>query len=215
MPLTDENRQLLIDFFRDGHRLEYKKNEFIKRPGETLSGVYYIESGIVKAYDITKYGEENLLIIRRAGEVIGLTAAITGEARRILYSTLQPTTLWQVDYDTFLGFIRSHPKAALPVLGMVTEMYRVHSERILNLEYRTVRERLIFFLLSTAHRFGVETSEGILLDVPLRHQDIASSISATRETTGRELSALEKRGLLSNENMCITLHDIETLKQFL
>lgn len=215
MPLTDENRQILVDFFHSGTRIEYKKNEFIKRPGENLSGVYFIESGIVKAYDITKYGEENLLIIRKGGEVLGLTAAITGEARRILYTTLMPTTLWQVDQAVFLEFIRSHPKAALPVLGMVTEMYRIHSERILNLEYRTVRERLVFFLISVAHRFGTETPEGILLDVPLRHQDIASSISATRETTGRELSVLEKRGLLSNKNLCITLHDIETLKQFL
>jgi CRP-like cAMP-binding protein len=114
--------------------------------------------------------------------------------------------------DTLL---KETPEAALPLLYLVTDMYRVHSERILNLEYRTVRERLISFLLSMARRFGTETSEGLLIDVPLRHQDIASSISATRETTGREITALEKKGLLSNSSSHIVLRDIPALQQFL
>jgi DNA-binding HxlR family transcriptional regulator len=47
-----------------------------------------------------------------------------------------------------------------------------------------------------AERFGEKTAEnGTKIDVPLRHQDIASSISATRETTSRTLSELERKGL--------------------
>jgi CRP-like cAMP-binding protein len=78
---------------------------------------------------------------------------------------------------------------------MTLEMYRIHSERILNLEYRSVRERLISFLLTMSHRFGKKTTEGLLINVPLRHQDIASSINASRETTTRELAALERKEL--------------------
>jgi CRP-like cAMP-binding protein len=98
---------------------------------------------------------------------------------------------------------------------MLVDMYRMHSERIINLEYRTVRERLVSFLLSMGRRFGKETSEGLLLEVPLRHQDIASSISATRETTGRELSALERQGLLTSKQSNIILKDIEKLQRYL
>jgi CRP/FNR family transcriptional regulator len=64
-------------------------------------------------------------------------------------------------------------------------------------------------------RFGVESPEGILLDVPLRHQDIASSISATRETTGRELSALERQGLLTSRQSMIVLKDLAKLRKYL
>ena len=94
-------------------------------------------------------------------------------------------------------------------------MYRLHSERIINLEYRTVRERLVSFLLSMGRRFGKETPGGLVLEVPLRHQDIASSISATRETTGRELSALERQGLLTSKQSSIILKDIEKLQRYL
>lgn len=216
MLTTPGPHNALANLFHQGTKLEYDKGEFVVRPGNAAPpGVFYILEGLVKSYDITKYGEENLLIIRKQGEVLGLTWAITGDHRPIIYSTLAPTVLLQISRRQLHDFVRTSPEAALPLLDMVTDMYKLHSERILNLEYRTVRERLISFLLTYAKRFGKQTRDGLLVDVPLRHQDIASSISATRETTGRELSALEKRGLLENEQSLIILKDVEKLKSYL
>ncbi|HSX35877.1 MAG TPA: Crp/Fnr family transcriptional regulator [Patescibacteria group bacterium] len=214
--LTDDSeRTALINLFHQGTRHVYSKGQFIIRPGGPPQGVFYILSGLVKAYDITKYGEENLLIIRKPGEILGLTWAVTGEDRHILYAALATTELLQISRDQFIDFIRNNPQTALPLLEMVTDMYRLHSERILNLEYRTVRERLVSFLLSMERRFGEKTPEGSLLRVPLRHQDIASSISTTRESVGRELGALERRGILSYSQSTFILKDLDALKSFL
>jgi CRP/FNR family cyclic AMP-dependent transcriptional regulator len=98
---------------------------------------------------------------------------------------------------------------------MVTEMYRIHSERILNLEYRSVRERLVSFLLTMAGRFGKETDEGVMIEVPLRHQDIASSINASRETASREIATLERRNLIVAKRSYILLKDVPALQAFL
>ena len=98
---------------------------------------------------------------------------------------------------------------------MLVDMYRLHSERIINLEYRSVRERLVSFLLTTSKRFGKETEHGLLIDVPLRHQDIASSISATRETTSREIAILERQGLLHSQQSFITLINLDKLRHYL
>lgn len=202
-------------FVAHGDKLTYKKSEFIIRPRETLADVFYIEQGLVKAYDITKYGEENLLIIRRPHEVFPLIWAITGEERPIIYEAMTTCVLRRLPRDTLSTYIHEHPEAYAPLLAMVVDMYRVHAERIFNLEYRTVRERLISFLLTMSGRFGRPISDGLLIDVPLRHQDIASSINASRETTGREISYLEKRGLLRNRQTCIELLQPDTLKQML
>lgn len=210
-----EEMRALVNLFHNGTKLTYSKGEFVIRPGESPPGVFYVENGLVKAYDITKYGEENLLIIRRTGEFLGLTWAVTGEDRHIIYSVLAPTTVWLVPRARLLEFIRQNPQAALPLVDMITDMYRLHSERIMTLEYRTVRERLISFLLTTAERFGRNTPGGSRIDVPLKHQDIASSISATRETTSRALAELERRGLLKSEQSFITLLDETTLRNFL
>jgi len=207
--------EALVKLFSQGTKLVYAKGEFIIRPGGAPSGIFYLESGLVKAYDITKYGEENLLIIRKKGDLLGLTWAVTGENRHIIYAAIAPTVAWQVSREQFIEFVRSNPTVAVPLVDMLVDMYRLHSERILNLEYRTVRERLVSFLITTARRFGRKTPEGLLLDVPLRHQDIASSISATRETTGRELAILERQGLLGQKNSFILIHDIQKLRNYL
>lgn len=204
-----------VNLFHQGKRLTFNKGDFIIRPGGSPSGIFYIAKGLVKAYDITKYGDENLLIIRKAGELIGMTHAITGRQRHIIYTALAPTTVFFVESETFNSYIQEHPQAALPIIDMLTEMYRLHSERILTLEYRSVRERLVSFLLNTADRFGRELENGIMLDVPLRHQDIASSISATRETTSRELAGLERKGWLTRQQLHLVLLEPEKMRQFL
>ncbi|MFO0781850.1 MAG: Crp/Fnr family transcriptional regulator [Candidatus Saccharimonadales bacterium] len=204
----------LVELFREhGLKQTWRKGDFIIRPGDPPHGIFYVYEGLVKAYDITKYNEENLLIIRKADEIFPLIWAITGEERDVIYQALAPTTTWQISRKKFLEFMSSKPEALAPLLDMTIEMYRLHSERILNLEYRTVRERIISFLLTMSYRFGTKTPDGVMIDVPLRHQDIASSVNATRETTSRELAALERKGLLRNKQSIILLRDVQALQK--
>jgi CRP/FNR family cyclic AMP-dependent transcriptional regulator len=202
----------LVEVFRSaGRELNYRKGDYIIRPGESPSGIFYIYKGLVKAYDITKYGEENLLIIRKEHELFPLIWAITGQEREVIYEALAPTTVWQISREEFTEHMHSHPEALAPLLDMTIEMYRLHSERILNLEYRSVRERIVSFLLTMGNRFGEKTEDGLRISAPLRHQDIASSINSSRETASRELSALERKGLIKSEQSCITLLDLPGL----
>lgn len=216
MLATTNQTAEFVALFRDhGVRQTFRKGDFIIRPGDTPPGIFYIDQGFVKAYDITKYDEENLLIIRKKDEIFPLIWAITGDERQVIFQALAPTITWQIKRHVLASFMESHPYALAPLLDMTIEMYKLHSERILNLEYRTVRERIISFLLTMSSRFGAETDEGLLIEVPLRHQDIASSINATRETTSRELSALERKGLLLNKQSLILLTDVPALKKLL
>lgn len=206
----------LVDFFRlHGVKQTYKKGDYIVPPGETPPGIFYIYGGLVKAYDITKYDEENLLIIRKQDEIFPLIWAITGQEHGIIYQTLAPTVTWRISRKKFMEFIGGNPDALAPLLDMTMEMYRLHGERILNLEYRTVRERIISFLLTMSQRFGKMTEEGLLIEVPLRHQDIASSVNATRETTSREIAALERKGLIDNRSSFTLLKDTEALTKII
>lgn len=206
----------LVELFRvHGVKQTFRKGDFIIRPGDHPQGIYYIYQGLVKAYDITKYNEENLLIVRKEGELFPLIWAITGQERSVIYQAIAPTTTWQISREMFLESIENRPEALAPLLDMTIEMYRLHSERILNLEYRSVRERIISFLLTMSQRFGKQTDDGLLIEVPLRHQDIASSVNASRETTSREIAALERKGLLDNKQSYTLLKDVEGLRKHL
>lgn len=194
----------LVEFFQNERQLVYKKGEVIIRPEDEPGGIYYIAQGFVKAYAITKYGEENLLIIRKKGELFPLIWAFMGEHREIFYEAMDTCVLWRCSREDLVKFLDNNPEVVWVMLDMAIEMYRIHSERVNNLEYRTVRERVISFLLFLAGRFGEETKDGTLIQIPIRRQDIAASINATRETTSRELTALMRKDLITlGEQMCI------------
>jgi len=211
---TSDHEQSLISTFQTGTKLSYKKGEFIIRPGETPNAVFYIESGHVKAYNITKYGEENLLIIRKEQEVFPMIWAITGQERSVIYQALAPTTVYRLSRKDFLEFLDTDPQALAIMLDMTMEMYRIHSERIITLGFRTVRERLVSFIYTMTKRFGETNEKGTVITVPLRQQDIASSINATRETTGRELSYLAKSKIIKRQGNLIVVPNIEKLRSF-
>ena len=90
-----------VETFKRGTRLSYKKGEYIIRPGEQPSAVFYIESGLIKAFDITKYGEENLLIIRKKHEIFPLIWAVTGREYSVMYQALDNVVVWRVSREQF------------------------------------------------------------------------------------------------------------------
>jgi len=205
----------LINLFHQGTKIPLKKGEVIASREQSRVGIFFISEGIIKTYDTTKYGEENLLTIRKKGEVFGLTKTLADRGRDVSHSALEPSVVFHISRDDFVQFLKTNPTAALPLVDILIDMYRVSSERIMTLEYRTVRERLASFLIMNIRRFGVEIPDGVELRVPLRHQDIASSISATRETTSRELATLERQGIVQQgKHSVLLIKDVEKLKKY-
>lgn len=211
-----KKRELLDTFFKTHTRLQYKKGETIIRPEDEPSGVFLIEWGFVKAYTITKYGEENLLIVRSSGSVFPMIWAFTDEHRKVTYEAMEPTSLWRVSKTDYLAFLDKHGEILPVILDMAIEAYRLHSERVMTLSYRTARERIISFITVSADRFGLENKDGtITIHAPYKQSDIASSVNATRETTSREINALKKKGLLASQNGSIVIKDYNQLNSML
>jgi CRP-like cAMP-binding protein len=205
----------LISFFHTGTQLNYKKGESIVRAGDEPRGIYYITEGFVKAYAITKYGEENTLIVRQHDDLFPLIWAFTGLHRDITYEAMSDAVVWRVAKSDFLSYLKKNEHVVPVLLDMAIEAYRLHSERVMNLEYRSVRERIASFLLTHADRFGEKVNGAIVLRVPIRRTDIASSINASRETTSRELTALARHGYISLDNGDIAICEPEKLRELL
>lgn len=215
--MTQTKKRLLLEtFFKSHTRLQYKKGETIIRPEDDPSGVYLIEWGFVKAYALTKYGEENLLLARGSGSIFPLIWAFTGDHGNTSYEAMEATSLWRVSRSEYLEFLDKNPDVMPVILDMVIESYRLNSERVVTLSYRTARERIISFLFSLSRRFGIKDKKGnVVIHAPFRQSDIASSVNATRETASREINALRKKGYIDIENHKITIKDPRALKQLL
>lgn len=208
-------QEQLVTFFHIGTKLTYKKGESIVRSGDEPHGIYYITKGFVKAYAITKYGEENALIIKKDKEIFPLIWAFTGLHRDITYEAMSDTTLWRVARSELLAFLKKNEHVVPVLLDMAIDAYLLHSERVNTLEYRTVRERLASFLLTHVKRFGGEGVKGNSLSAPIRRADIAASINASRESTSRELSALSRGGYIDLTTPYIEIIDEAKLRELL
>lgn len=206
-------REQLISLFHTGTKLQYKKGESIVRAGDEPRGIYYITSGYVKAYAITKYGEENVLIMRQLGDIFPLIWAFTGLHRDITYQAMSDTSLLRIARSELLGYLKKQEHSVTVLLDMAIEAYRLHSERVMNLEYRTVKERVASFLLSHGDRFGKKIKTGINLQIPIKRSDIAGSVNASRETTSRELSSLARQGIILLNGAEITIINPARLRE--
>lgn len=206
----------LIEYFEKGVRNVYKKGEIVIRPQDTPEHIYFIESGYVKAYSISKYGDENLLVIRHDGEIFPLIWTFTEDHRDVAYEALDQCVIWRQPKNDYLAFLESSPQATTAVLSLAMRAYRTYAEHVNTLEYRTVRERIVSFLLACGRRFGEKQADGtIRILAPLKQQDIASSINASRETTSRELSGLLRKGLIQTDDRHIVVTDPTKLSSYL
>ncbi len=216
MIVTDEKFALLVAYFKSGTSVVYKKGELVIRPQETPDHIYYIESGFVKAYSITKYGEENLQVIRHAEEIFPLIWTFTEQHRDVAYEVMEPSVIWKQPKKDYLKYLNDNPDATMAVLGLAMRAYRTFAEHVNTLEYRTVRERTASFLLACCRRFGTRNKDGsVQINAPLRQQDIASSVNASRETTSRELSVLTRKGLIVMNDRNIIVLDPAKLQAML
>src|ERR1700686_647214 len=77
-PTRKTDDESIIAHFSDGTLMDYMKDEALIQSNEEPQGVFLIKSGFVKAYSISRTGNENLLLIHQAGDFIPLPWALDG-----------------------------------------------------------------------------------------------------------------------------------------
>jgi CRP/FNR family transcriptional regulator, cyclic AMP receptor protein len=79
----------------------------------------------------------------------------------------------------------------------------------------SVTSRLHAELLRLARSNGEATAAGIKLRVTPTHAEFAARISTHREAVTRELSRLQKLGMLAKEDRALVVTDVEGLRELI
>ncbi len=205
----------LPEKFKSGRLLQFSNREIILKAGEQPPGVYFLASGFIKVYSISEHGEENIHVIYRPGEVFPLIWAFKNIVRGVFYESLGPTKLWCLPKDDFLHEVKTSLPMANVILGQLVEQFHIFADRLDNLEYNEAEERVIYRLLFLAGRFGKKLGAKVIIDAPITHQHIASSINLARETVSREIEKLEDQGLVEHQKRRIILKNVAKLEQLI
>ncbi|MNC68155.1 Global nitrogen regulator [compost metagenome] len=92
-----------------------------------------------------------------------------------------------------------------------------HTENLAqNLATKNSDARVAYTILEFCQKFGRSRKEGVLIELPLSREEIASYVGVTRETISRKFSKFEKVGFISligNKQMLVK--NQEALREYI
>lgn len=212
--MSDLTSEGVEKFFQKYKQKTYKRGQIILHPDEEPpTDIYFIESGHIKVYSLTEDGNEMCHLFYGPGEMFPMVSFFINQTRDVFFEAMEETVIRKADKDEFMSFIKSNGKYLMDIILRLSRVLKVYADRIDNLEYTKAYTRVISRLLSLSERFGKEYQGSVLLEIPVTHKEIASTIGLTRETTTRELLILMEKGLINQKGHLIVINNIDKLKR--
>lgn len=179
-----------------GRIISVPSGAIITREDEPADRVLILCEGQVKLSCTSREGRTLNLKIAIPGEVIGLSAVISGSPFEVTAEAILPTTVNIVRRDDFLAFIQRHGEASM------------HASQALALEYKaafsdarslalsgTVAGRVASLLLGWGRAASCGELE-MCFHMALTHDDLANFAGTTRESITRTLGKFQKDKLI-------------------
>jgi CRP-like cAMP-binding protein len=182
-------------------------------PGKT---VYIVASGTVRIYVHAEDGQEVSVRIYGPGDLFGEMSIVDQQPRSASAIAVEKAILWVMSDQAFYDNLRQSHQLALNIMLALSTRLREMNEAIKSLASLDVTRRIAKRLLSLALRQGERLTDGhIRIASPLTQGDLASLISASRESTNRALRALQRKGLIDMQEGHIILLKPDELSSLL
>jgi CRP/FNR family cyclic AMP-dependent transcriptional regulator len=177
--------------------------------GDTARLVYLVKRGKVRLARLTADGKDVTVAVLGAGDVFGEEALFEQTRRTTVAICMEETLVCTSKADDLFALLTSDPTLALNVAKVLSDRLGDASATMEDLAYAKVSDRIMHVFVRLAGEHGIETPEGIALDVRLTHTDIASLIGSTRETVSVEMAELVRSGRIKNDGHRIILFKAE------
>ena len=175
--------------------------------GQTPRGVYVLCSGKVKLSTTSKEGKVLILKQAEAGEVLGLSAAVSGTNYEMTAETSMPCQLDFIGRQDLMTLLQKESEVGVHAAQSLSREFQGAYRDIHDLVLaRSSSGKLARLLLSCAPRGGQELNEQRLHSA-MTHEEMAQRIGSSRETVTRLLSNLKKRRLIRLEGATLVIRD--------
>src|SRR6185503_18149934 len=193
--------------------VEFRRRRFIYRAAEQADSLFAIIKGRIKLCRIEPHTDREAVIdILPEGSLFGESA---------LYSSagLRENSAIAYESCTLLKIPAEHFKLAMAEdQGLRDYTFRLIGQRLEHAEQRladfalnAIPARVDRLLADFSDRYGVRESDGVLIDIPLPHREIASIVGSTRESVTVRLNAMRREGTIEFVNRRILIKRPEWL----
>jgi CRP/FNR family transcriptional regulator, cyclic AMP receptor protein len=160
-------------------------------------GIFILCSGQIKLSVSSAGGKTLIMRIAKPGDILGLTATMSGVAYEADAETLHPCRVAFIRRSDFLRFIQTHPEAYQAIIGQLSSQYTSACEQLRTIGLSTSAHEKLARLLLHWSSDGRQTQDGTQFKVPLTHEQIAECVGSTRETITRTLGDFKEKRLLT------------------
>jgi CRP/FNR family transcriptional regulator len=192
----------------------YPKGALLFMERQDARGVFVLCEGEVKLSISSSEGKTLIMRVAKAGEILGLMAALAGSPYEVTAETIHPCQIAFVRREDFLRFVAKHPEASQGVVKQISSQYQGACEQLRTVGLATSAQEKLARLLLTWSAGMQQTREGTQIKVPLTHEEIAEFIGTTRETVTRTLSDFKVRRLVAIHGSTLMIPSRAALESF-
>jgi CRP/FNR family transcriptional regulator, cyclic AMP receptor protein len=175
-----------------------------------------LNKGHVKISRVDEAGREVILEIVGPGEMFGELAMLDDDERpkaSDMVQALDDVLICSIRRDMFETMMRSSPELTFRITKRIGLRLRRFEERVTDLVFKDVRQRVISFLLGYAEDFGKVRGGIVSIPMHLSHQEIALLTGAARQTVTTILNQLRTEKLIDFSRAGMTLNDMAVLEK--
>ena len=175
------------DFFLITERSKYAKGEYIFMSNDFAKRIYYLNSGIIKIFDLTKNGSQTIFWYCTIGDIFG-AGGIAGSPSQAVYAqaieSSEVLSMTRVDFELVL---KKHPQICINMLTFIGARLRLACDSIVDISESNTAKRLARVLLRLGSNYGFVTSSGIEIRIRISHQELGNMIGSSRQTVNNLL----------------------------
>jgi len=176
--------------------------------GQIPRGAYVLCSGKAKLSTTSRDGKVLILKIAEAGEVLGLSAVISGQPFQVTAETAGPCQVNFIEREALIQRIEKSGELGLHASQALSREFQTAYQDIHDLILaRSSAGKLAKLLLSGATNRERPESNEIRIRPTLTHEEMAQMIGSSRETVTRLLGDLKKKELIRLEGSTLVIRN--------
>ncbi|CAN5805985.1 Crp/Fnr family transcriptional regulator [soil metagenome] len=174
----------------------FKKGDTIFFAGDPATSLHVLAQGQVKLVTLSATGSERILAILGPNDLFGEAFLSEDAHYRVDAVALTDAMTCPVSREQFTEMALKAPTFVL-TFAEILALHLFDCREQLSASYAPVRARVAKVLLEQANRFGVVEEGGWLrLSTELKHEELASMVTATRVSVSMAIAELRDEGLL-------------------
>lgn len=184
----------------------FGKDQIVLSEEETSNYMYLVYSGKVRVVKLSEDGREQIISIHKKGDFFGEMSLLDGKTAPATVIAHEEAMIGLLHKKDFEYHLLSHEGIRRKFIDLLCQRLRDAWKMIKILSFDSAEHRVMVALNHLQELYGVRDDRGVIINIKVTHQLIASYASVSRETVTRILNKLEKSGeiaILENKSFLL------------